>query len=88
MTGEEKFLLASRNTTDGTNGFFLRMLERGIAYKKKSRVNWCPKCCTVLANEQVVKGGFCWRHEDNARGSAGDLAVVFEDDGVFGAVVG
>jgi len=44
--------------------FFLRMLERGIAYKKKSRVNWCPKCCTVLANEQVVNGGFCWRHED------------------------
>jgi leucyl-tRNA synthetase len=43
---------------------FLRMLERGIAYKKKSRVNWCPKCCTVLANEQVVNGGFCWRHED------------------------
>jgi leucyl-tRNA synthetase len=44
--------------------FFLRMLERDIAYKKKSRVNWCPKCCTVLANEQVVNGGFCWRHED------------------------
>jgi leucyl-tRNA synthetase len=44
--------------------FFLRMLERGIAYKKKSRVNWCPKCCTVLANEQVVNGGYCWRHED------------------------
>ncbi len=44
--------------------FFLRMLEREIAYKKKSRVNWCPKCCTVLANEQVVNGGFCWRHED------------------------
>ncbi len=44
--------------------FFLRMLERGLAYKKKSRVNWCPKCCTVLANEQVVNDGFCWRHED------------------------
>ena len=44
--------------------FFLRMLERGIAYKKKGRVNWCPKCCTVLANEQVVNGGYCWRHED------------------------
>jgi leucyl-tRNA synthetase len=44
--------------------FFLRMLERGIAYKKKSRVNWCPRCCTVLANEQVVNGGYCWRHED------------------------
>ncbi|HKT47261.1 MAG TPA: leucine--tRNA ligase [Candidatus Acidoferrales bacterium] len=43
--------------------FFLRMLERGLAYRKKSRVNWCPKCQTVLANEQVVNG-FCWRHED------------------------
>jgi leucyl-tRNA synthetase len=44
--------------------FFLRMLERRLAYRKKSRVNWCSKCCTVLANEQVVNGGFCWRHED------------------------
>ena len=44
--------------------FFLRMLERGLAYRKKSLVNWCPKCSTVLANEQVVNGGYCWRHED------------------------
>jgi leucyl-tRNA synthetase len=43
--------------------FFLHMLGRGLAYRKKSRVNWCPKCCTVLANEQVVNG-YCWRHED------------------------
>ena len=43
--------------------FFLKMFERGLAYRKKSRVNWCPKCATVLANEQVV-GGNCWRHED------------------------
>ena len=42
---------------------FLRMLEKGIAYRKRSRVNWCPKCATVLANEQVVNG-CCWRHED------------------------
>ncbi|MGH9776103.1 MAG: leucine--tRNA ligase [Candidatus Acidiferrales bacterium] len=42
--------------------FFLRMLERGLAYRKKSRVNWCPECATVLANEQVVNG-CCWRHE-------------------------
>ncbi len=41
---------------------FLRMLERGLAYRKKSRVNWCPECATVLANEQVVEG-CCWRHE-------------------------
>jgi len=43
--------------------FFLRMLERGLAYRKSSRVNWCPQCQTVLANEQVVDG-CCWRHED------------------------
>jgi len=42
--------------------FFLRMLENGIAYRKKSKVNWCPQCQTVLANEQVIDG-FCWRHE-------------------------
>src|SRR6266404_4447570 len=36
--------------------FFIRMLERGLAYRKKSRVNWCPLCETVLANEQVVNG--------------------------------
>ncbi len=45
--------------------FFLKMFERGLAYRKKSRVNWCPACRTVLANEQVV-GGNCWRHEDTA----------------------
>jgi leucyl-tRNA synthetase len=43
--------------------FFLRMLEKGIAYRKRSRVNWCPNCATVLANEQVIDG-CCWRHED------------------------
>jgi leucyl-tRNA synthetase len=43
--------------------FFLKMYERGLAYRKKSRVNWCPRCETVLANEQVVNG-CCWRHED------------------------
>ena len=35
---------------------FLRMLERGLAYKKRAPVNWCPSCRTVLANEQVVDG--------------------------------
>jgi leucyl-tRNA synthetase len=43
--------------------FFLKLYERGLAYRKKSKVNWCPKCCTVLANEQVIDGR-CWRHED------------------------
>jgi leucyl-tRNA synthetase len=40
--------------------FFLRMLERGIAYRAKAPVNWCPNCQTVLANEQA-EGGECWR---------------------------
>src|SRR5215467_6211989 len=39
---------------------FLKMLERGLAYRKRSSVNWCPSCKTVLANEQVVDGR-CWR---------------------------
>ncbi len=43
--------------------FFLKMLERNLAYRKKAMVNWCPKCATVLANEQVIDG-CCWRHED------------------------
>jgi leucyl-tRNA synthetase len=43
--------------------FFLKLYAAGLAYRKKSKVNWCPQCCTVLANEQVV-GGMCWRHED------------------------
>ncbi|MGA8875688.1 MAG: leucine--tRNA ligase [Candidatus Korobacteraceae bacterium] len=44
--------------------FFLKLFERGLAYRKKSKVNWCPKCATVLANEQVLPNGCCWRHED------------------------
>jgi leucyl-tRNA synthetase len=39
---------------------FVKMLERGIAFRKASRVNFCPSCQTVLANEQV-EGGACWR---------------------------
>jgi len=39
---------------------FVKMFERGLAYKKTSLVNWCPGCQTVLANEQV-ENGFCWR---------------------------
>jgi leucyl-tRNA synthetase len=42
--------------------FFLKMLERGLAYRKQALVNWCSECGTVLANEQVVDG-CCWRHE-------------------------
>jgi leucyl-tRNA synthetase len=39
---------------------FLKMFERGLAYRKRSTVNWCPKDQTVLANEQVIDGA-CWR---------------------------
>ncbi len=43
--------------------FFLKFLEKGLVYRKKAPVNWCPKCQTVLANEQVHDGR-CWRHTD------------------------
>src|SRR5947207_8925380 len=43
--------------------FFLKLYEQGLVYRQKCKVNWCPKCATVLANEQVVDGR-CWRHED------------------------
>jgi leucyl-tRNA synthetase len=40
--------------------FFLKMFEKGIAYKKATQVNWCPSCETTLSNEQA-SGGICWR---------------------------
>ncbi|TAN39671.1 MAG: leucine--tRNA ligase [Nitrospirae bacterium] len=40
--------------------FFIKMLEKGLAYRKSSYVNWCPSCETVLANEQVIDTR-CWR---------------------------
>lgn len=39
---------------------FEKLWERGLVYRKKNPVNWCPKCETVLANEQVTEGR-CWR---------------------------
>jgi len=42
---------------------FIEMYEKGLAYRKKTHVNWCEKCQTVLANEQV-EDGCCWRHPD------------------------
>jgi leucyl-tRNA synthetase len=42
--------------------FFLKMHERGLAYRKTALLNWCNECQTVLANEQVVDG-CCWRHD-------------------------
>ena len=40
--------------------FFIKMYEKGLAYRKASFLNWCPSCSTVLANEQVIDGK-CWR---------------------------
>lgn len=42
--------------------FFLKFLEKGLVYRKKAPVNWCPECKSTLANEEVVSGK-CWRHE-------------------------
>ncbi|MFC2042089.1 leucine--tRNA ligase [Chloroflexota bacterium] len=44
-----------------TQWFFLKLYEAGLAYRAKAPVNWCPRCQTVLANEQVVEEGFCER---------------------------
>jgi leucyl-tRNA synthetase len=46
--------------------FFVRMLERGLAYRKSAKVNWCDECGTVLANEQV-DGDECWRGHSPVR---------------------
>ena len=43
---------------------FLEMYKKGLVFRKKSNVNWCPSCKTVLANEQV-KEGKCWRCDSN-----------------------
>jgi len=53
---------------------FLKMLGKGLAYRKKSFVNWCDSCATVLANEQVENGA-CWR--------CGELVKQKELDGWF-----
>jgi len=44
-----------------TQWFFLKLYHAGLAYRGKAPVNWCPRCQTVLANEQVVGEGFCER---------------------------
>jgi leucyl-tRNA synthetase len=44
-----------------TEWFFLKLYEAGLAYRAKAPVNWCSKCQTVLANEQVVDGSTCER---------------------------
>ena len=56
---------------------FIRMFERGLAYRRRSTVNWCPVDNTVLANEQVVDGA-CWRCGTTVD-AAGPRAVVLPD---------
>lgn len=46
-----------------TQWLFLQFYKHNLAYQKDAPVNWCPKCQTVLANEQVEEGK-CWRHDD------------------------
>lgn len=46
-----------------TQWLFLQFFKKGLAYKKEAAVNWCEKCATVLANEQVIDGK-CWRCDE------------------------
>ncbi len=61
---------------------FVRMFERGLAYRRRSTVNWCPVDQTVLANEQVVDGA-CWRCGTAGR-AEGSRAMVLPHHGVRG----
>ena len=57
---ERELATCDRDYYHWNQWLFLKMYERGLAYRKRSAVNWCPECRTVLANEQVIDGG-CWR---------------------------
>jgi leucyl-tRNA synthetase len=57
---EREFSTCSPDYYKWNQWIFLKMYERGLAYKKASAVNWCPSCETTLANEEVLEGG-CWR---------------------------
>ena len=57
---EREFATCERDYYKWNQWLFLKMYERGLAYRKRSTVNWCPSCATVLANEQVIDGR-CWR---------------------------
>lgn len=48
--------------------FFLKMWEKGLVYRRRSLVNWCHQCQTVLANEQVIGDGQCWRCDTPVQG--------------------
>jgi leucyl-tRNA synthetase len=57
---EREFATCEASYYKWNQWLFLQMFERDVAYRRRSKVNWCPSCATVLANEQVVDGG-CWR---------------------------
>ena len=57
---EREIATCQRDYYKWNQWLFLRMFERGLAYRQRSTVNWCSSCETVLANEQVVDGA-CWR---------------------------
>src|SRR5688572_14334696 len=57
---EREFATCDADYYKWNQWLFIRMFERGLAYRRRSSVNWCPVDKTVLANEQVVDGG-CWR---------------------------
>ena len=57
---EREIATCDRSYYKWNQWIFLKMLERGLAYKKTSSVNWCPQCETTLANEEVI-GEACWR---------------------------
>jgi leucyl-tRNA synthetase len=56
---------------------FIKMFEKGLAYKKRTNVNWCDLCQTVLAKEQV-EDGCCWRHT-NREVTTRRWTVVLQD---------
>ena len=57
---EREFATCDRDYYKWNQWLFLKMYEKGLAYRRRSSVNWCPSCQTVLANEQVSDGA-CWR---------------------------
>lgn len=60
---EREVVSCSSDYYKWTQWLFLQFYKHGLAYQKDAPVNWCPKCQTVLANEQV-EDGKCWRHDD------------------------
>lgn len=60
---DREFATCKKDYYKWTQWLFLEFYEAGLAYKKEAAVNWCEKCATVLANEQVIDG-LCWRCDE------------------------